>query len=175
MKIQLKQGDITKEVVDVIVNAANGGLLGGGGVDGAIHLAAGPSLLNECKKIRETKGRCATGSAVMTGAGNLKAKYVIHAVGPEWEGGGKREPQLLASAYRKSLELAEKAGMNSIAFPAISAGAYKYPAKDAAMIAMNTCEEAADELRSIKEIRFILFTEELLKIFQTALARIRGE
>lgn len=157
--IRLKLGDITKEDVDVIVNAANSGLRGGGGVDGAIHRAAGPSVMEECRKI----GGCPTGSAVITNAGNLKAKKIIHAVGPVWSGGKKSEPDLLRRAYENSFELAKKSGLQSIAFPAISTGVYGYPKEPAARIALAAGKKFE---KDFKEMRFVCFSEEDLKIYR---------
>lgn len=128
--LTLLQGDITKLEVDAIVNAANSSLLGGGGVDGAIHRAGGPKILEECMQIRNKQGGCPTGEAVITGAGNLKAKYVIHTVGPVWQGGGKQEDQLLAKAYANSLKIAIEKSLQTIAFPAISTGVYRFPKKE---------------------------------------------
>lgn len=136
--IEVVQGDITKLDVDAIVNAANSSLLGGGGVDGAIHRAAGPDLLEACIQIRNAEGGCKTGDAKVTGAGRLKAKWVIHAVGPVWNGGHTGEPEQLASCYRKSLTLAADLGATSIAFPAISTGIYGYPIEDACRLALDT-------------------------------------
>ena len=136
--IEVMQGDITKLDVDVIVNAANSSLLGGGGVDGAIHRAAGPDLLEQCIRIRNAEGGCKTGDAKVTGAGRLKAKWVVHTVGPVWNGGDRGEPELLASCYRKSLEHAAERGATSIAFPAISTGIYGYPLRDACELAVAT-------------------------------------
>src|SRR3989338_8054075 len=157
-QITIKQGDITNEQVDAIVNAANTALRGGGGVDGAIHRAGGKAILGECIKI----GRCVTGDAVITGGGNLKAKKVIHAVGPVWSGGHKGEPQLLRSCYEKSFELAKKNNLRTIAFPAISTGAYGYPIEQAAQIAL---EEGLKYKTHFNEIRFICFSPHDAEIY----------
>jgi O-acetyl-ADP-ribose deacetylase (regulator of RNase III) len=147
--IEVIQGDITKLEVDAIVNAANSSLLGGGGVDGAIHRAAGPQLLDECVRIRNAEGGCKVGDAKITGAGRLKAKWVIHAVGPVWNGGHTGEPELLASCYRKSLDLAAQAGATSVAFPAISTGIYGYPIEDACRVAVDTIRAHSSSLRVV--------------------------
>ncbi|MHB1416513.1 MAG: O-acetyl-ADP-ribose deacetylase [Chloroflexota bacterium] len=170
----LRQGDITKEAVDAIVNAANSGLLGGGGVDGAIHRAGGPSIMEQCRRI----GGCPTGEARITTAGSLPTRYVIHAVGPVWYGGNKGEADLLASAYRSSLSLAEEHGLSSMAFPSISTGAYGYPVDQAARVALRTvwehCEETGSR-SSLKSITFVLFTPDTLHAYEEALAGIARE
>jgi len=150
-KIVIKQGDITVEDVDVIVNAANTGLRGGGGVDGAIHRAAGPSVMEECRKI----SGCRTGDAVITDAGDLKAKKIIHTPGPVWRGGGANEPELLRNCYRNSLRLAGENGLRTIAFPAISAGIYGYPVGKAAEIAIS---EGQRHLDDFDEIRYVCYS-----------------
>ncbi len=152
-RIRLVEGDITKQAVDAIVNAANQSLLGGGGVDGAIHRAAGPGLLAEC----ETLGGCATGSAKITKGHRLPAKYVIHAVGPVYRDGRHGEPEQLAGCYRTAMDLANEKGCATIAFPAISCGVYHYPMADAARIAMTTVAEKLAAGGTVEEARFVLF------------------
>jgi O-acetyl-ADP-ribose deacetylase (regulator of RNase III) len=165
----LKQGDITREEVDAIVNAANSSLLGGGGVDGAIHRAGGPSILEECRAIRDRQGGCPTGEAVITGAGNLRARYVVHTVGPVWHGGNAGEPELLASAYRNSLALAAAHGARTIAFPALSTGIYGYPPELAAPVALGVARDYALAQPTFSEIRFVLFSERSLATSAAAL------
>jgi O-acetyl-ADP-ribose deacetylase (regulator of RNase III) len=167
--IELVLGNIVFEEVDAIVNAANSGLMGGGGVDGAIHRAGGPRILEECKVIVARQERCATGYAVITGAGNLKAKYVIHAVGPRYGRDPAREAELLASAYREAIRLAAEAGCTSIAFPAISTGAYGYPLDEAASIAIRTIRSALEQAPTIRRVRFVLFDQQALRAFDRAL------
>jgi O-acetyl-ADP-ribose deacetylase (regulator of RNase III) len=161
-QIEVIQGDITALEVDAVVNAANSGLMGGGGVDGAIHRAAGPSLLEECMRI----GHCPTGDAVITGAGRMKAKHIIHTVGPVWYGGNKNEPELLASCYRKSLLLAEEKGLESIAFPNISTGVYGYPKEQAAQTAVAAVNETLKETPGIKKIIFVCFDNENYSLYK---------
>jgi O-acetyl-ADP-ribose deacetylase (regulator of RNase III) len=163
--IELVRGDITEQDVDAIVNAANSSLLGGGGVDGAIHRAAGPSLLAECRLL----GGCETGDAKATGGGELLARYVIHTVGPVWRGGGAGEPELLASCHRRSLEVAASLGCRTVAFPAISTGVYGYPIELAATVAIAAVEEA--QAGPVEVVRFVLFHDGDLEIFRRALGR----
>lgn len=164
-RIQISQGDITKLAVDAIVNAANQSLLGGGGVDGAIHRAAGPELLEECR----TLGGCATGQAKITRGYRLPAKFVIHAVGPRYRDGTHGEPALLASCYAESLKLAVAHGVRSIAFPAISCGIYGYPIPDAARIAVRTVAEFLEKDASIGQVVFVCFGRDVLEAYEAAL------
>lgn len=169
-EIRFVRGDITQERVDAVVNAANSSLMGGGGVDGAIHRAGGPSILAECRRIREERGRLATGDAVVTGAGDLPARWVIHTVGPVWHGGDDGEAELLASCYRRSLDLAKETGARTIAFPSISTGAYGYPVADAAAVAVAAVTAWADANASsgLDEVRFVLFSEADLGTYRAA-------
>jgi len=167
--IQLIKGDITKMKVDAIVNAANSSLLGGGGVDGAIHRAGGPKILEECMVIREKQGGCKTGEAVITTGGNLPAKYLIHTVGPVWYGGKNNEDELLANAYKNSLRLATEYEIKSIAFPNISTGVYGFPKQRAAEIAVNAVKDFFNLTTLIKEVFFVCFDEENYKIYQSLL------
>jgi O-acetyl-ADP-ribose deacetylase (regulator of RNase III) len=173
--IEAVLGDITTLPVDVIVNAANSGLLGGGGVDGAIHRVAGPELLAECQRIAEARrgvpgGPCPTGEAVITGAYWLPCRRVIHTVGPVWHGGSRGEPALLASCYRNSLLLAEQNKLNSIAFPCISAGIYGYPADLAAAVAVNAVRETLGSTPGIARVVFVCFDRGNFRLYQDLLS-----
>jgi O-acetyl-ADP-ribose deacetylase (regulator of RNase III) len=174
-KLSITQGDITRQTTDAIVNAANSGLMGGGGVDGAIHRAGGPAILEECKKIVSRQGRLPTGQAVITTAGNMKARYVIHTVGPIWQGGDQGESGLLASAYRESLKLAAENNLISISFPSISTGAYGYPVEKATRTAIKEVISFLKQTTSIKEVVFVLFDTRTLEAYADALWDIKGE
>jgi len=169
-KIFLVQGDITEQDVDAIVNAANPSLMGGGGVDGAIHRKGGPKILEECKRIRTTEwpDGLPTGKAVITSGGNLKARHVIHTVGPIWRGGNYGEPELLAEAYRNSLRLAVSKRLKTIAFPSISTGAYGYPVEEASRIALRTVKEFLEREDKLDRVVFVLFTRHDLEIYKEA-------
>ena len=174
-RLGLIQGDITKQATNAIVNAANSGLMGGGGVDGAIHRAGGPAILNECHQIVSRIGRLDTGRAVITTGGNLKAKYVIHTVGPVWHGGNRGEPELLASAYQESLKLATDYKLKSISFPSISTGAYGYPASEAAKIALETVIAfLRDGSASLQGVFFVLYDSGTYRVYSERLAEIFG-
>ena len=157
--LELVLGDITQEHTDAIVNAANSGLLGGGGVDGAIHRAAGPQLLAECRKIREQRGHLPPGEAVATSAGDLQAKYVIHTVGPIWRGGSADEPRILESCYRNSLREAGRLSCSGISFPSVSTGAFGYPVEAAAKIGLRAVVDALANAPSVRLARFVLFDQ----------------
>ena len=164
-KITIVKGDITEENVDAIVNAANSGLMGGGGVDGAIHLAGGRQILEECRAIIKKIGRLKTGEAVITSGGKLKARYVIHTVGPVWHGGGSNEKSLLSNSYRDSLRIASENGLKTIAFSCISTGVYGFPKELAAQIAYDTVKESLKEYTSIEEVRFVCFDDYNYKLY----------
>jgi O-acetyl-ADP-ribose deacetylase (regulator of RNase III) len=162
--IEFVVGDITTQDVDAIVNAANARLAGGGGVDGAIHRAGGPSILEECRAL----GGCEPGDAKATGAGNLRARFVIHAVGPIWSGGDAGEPDLLASCHRRAIEVADELGCTSLAFPAISTGAYAYPAELAAPVVVAATRDALDAHPGVELVRFVLADERMREIYERA-------
>jgi O-acetyl-ADP-ribose deacetylase (regulator of RNase III) len=169
MNIQLLKGDITRVEVDAIVNAANSKLVGGGGVDGAIHRAGGPAIMHECDVIREKQGGCPTGEAVITTGGDLPARFVIHTVGPVWHGGHKEEAWLLKNAYLNSLKLAEKNHLKSLAFPNISTGVYGYPLEEAADIAISTVKDYMEQGTGIELIVFVCFDLASFNIYQEKL------
>jgi O-acetyl-ADP-ribose deacetylase (regulator of RNase III) len=164
-KLRLRRGDITESSTEAIVNAANSALAGGGGVDGAIHRAGGPSIMEECRRI----GGCPTGSAVATAAGNLAARHVIHAVAPVWRGGDQGEAELLESAYRRSLEVADELGDRTVEFPSLGTGAYGYPIDEASAIAVGTVLEYLSGATGIQEVEFVLFSASDLETYKQAL------
>lgn len=169
-KIRMIRGDITEQDSDAVVNAANSSLMGGGGVDGAIHRKGGPRILEECKRIRERewpKG-LPTGKAVATSGGLLKARHIIHAVGPVWKGGSQNESALLADCYRNSLQLAKGLGSKSVSFPSVSTGAYGYPIAEASRVALRAVKEFVEAEENPDTITFVLFTENDLAVYQSA-------
>jgi len=170
----LTQGDITEQDTDALVNAANSTLMGGGGVDGAIHHKGGPKILHECERIRanEWPNGLPTGKAVITSGGKLKARYVIHTVGPIWRGGTSGEPELLAEAYWNSLKLVTSKGLKTIAFPSISTGAYRYPIEKASRIALTTVKEFVEKKDKLDKVLFVLFTTRDLQIYREAAKEI---
>jgi len=168
MNLRIITGDITRLCCDAIVNAANSSLMGGGGVDGAIHRAGGPTVLEECKRVVAKQGRCAAGEAVITGAGNLPAKYIVHTVGPVWRGGNHSEAQLLANCYSNSLSLAHSHGIKNIAFPAISTGVYGYPKCLAAKVSYKTVMGHPNK-DDFDEIVFVFFNEDDRRTFEEAI------
>ncbi|MCG5262049.1 O-acetyl-ADP-ribose deacetylase [Cupriavidus gilardii] len=172
--LQVVHGDITRMEVDAIVNAANSGLLGGGGVDGAIHGAGGPAIMAACREIRERQGGCPTGQAVITTGGLLPAPYVIHAVGPVWRGGNENEDALLASAYRNSIKLAAEHRLRTLAFPNISTGVYGFPRERAADIAIAAVREALAEADTIEQVTFVCFDDENYRLYRERLGAFGG-
>jgi O-acetyl-ADP-ribose deacetylase (regulator of RNase III) len=166
-RIDLAEGDITRHAADAVVNAANSSLLGGGGVDGAIHRAGGPDILEECRRL----GGCDTGDAKATTAGRLPARYVIHTVGPVWHGGGHGEDELLSSCHRRALEVAAGLGCRTVAFPAISTGVYRFPVARAAEIAIGTTAETLETRPELERVTFVLFGRETFDAFAAALER----
>lgn len=169
--VEFVRGDITRQAVDAIVNAANSSLMGGGGVDGAIHRAGGPQILEECRQIRARRGPLPPGQAVITGAGQLPARHVIHTVGPIWQGGTQGEAQALTSCYSSSLALAREHALTSLAFPSISTGAYGYPVEQAAQVAVRAVREALRAPTSVTLVRFVLFSAADLATYQAAAER----
>jgi O-acetyl-ADP-ribose deacetylase len=174
-RLALVEGDITRQNTDAIVNAANSSLMGGGGVDGVIHRAGGPAILEECKRIVARQGRLPPGEAVITTGGKLKAGYVIHTVGPVWHGGASHEAETLAGAYRASLKLAVEKRLKSISFPSISTGAYAYPLDEAAVVAVKTVVSFLQENRfSLEEVVFVLYDDRTFLAYQNALLATKG-
>jgi O-acetyl-ADP-ribose deacetylase len=169
-KLSLEQGDITRQTTDAIVNAANSGLMGGGGVDGAIHRAGGPQILEECRKLVAAQGRLPAGKAVITSGGRLPARFVIHTVGPVWYGGTRQEEETLASAYLECLKLAENQHLKSLAFPSISTGAYGYPVDQASEVAIRTVVSfLRGQAVSLKQVIFVLFDKSTYQAYKIAL------
>ncbi len=169
--LEFVKGDLTRQDVDAIVNAANSSLLGGGGVDGAIHAAGGPSILEECRRLRlDLPDGLPAGQAVITGAGRLPCRHVIHTVGPIWRGGGHAEAETLGSCYRASLELAAERGLTSVAFPSISTGAYGYPVAQAAHVAVREVRATLARLPSLRLVRFVLWSASDLATYEAAAA-----
>ena len=172
-KIRIVRGDITRADTEAVVNAANSSLMGGGGVDGAIHRAGGPAILEECKAVVARQGRLPAGEAVITTGGNLPARWVIHTVGPVWSGGGRGEDEVLARAYRNSLALAAQRGIASVAFPSISTGAYRFPLERAARVALAAIRDAVRE-HPLREVRMVLFSERDLAAYEEAAGEVLG-
>ena len=173
-RLRLVQGDLTRQDTEAIVNAANPYLAGGGGVDGAIHRAGGPAILEECKQIVARQGRLPPGKAVITTGGRLKARWVIHTVGPIWRGGERGEEAILASAYRESLKLAVERGIRSVSFPSISTGAYGYPLEKAAPVALKAVAQFLEQHQAPEEVRFVLFDSRTYQAYQKALEELRA-
>ena len=175
-RVSMIQGDITRQATDAIINAANSSLMGGGGVDRAIHRAGGPAILEECKKIVVQQGRLPTGKAVITTGGNLKARYVIHTVGPIWHGGSRNEAELLKSTYYECLKLATENKLTSISFPSISTGAYGYPVDEAAKMAVSTVISfLKEQATSLKDVVFVLFDARTYESYRCALQEVAGD
>jgi O-acetyl-ADP-ribose deacetylase (regulator of RNase III) len=174
-ELEIVQGDITRQATDAIVNAANSSLMGGGGVDGAIHRAGGPAILEDCKKIVAAHGPLPTGQAVITTAGKMPSKHVIHTVGPVWHGGTRGEAGLLASAYRKSLGLAAAEKLASVSFPSISTGAYGYPVDQAARVALGEVVAFLGKNTSVKQVVFVLFDSRTFEAYAAALKEIKDK
>lgn len=168
--LQVVHGDITRMEVDAIVNAANSGLMGGGGVDGAIHGAGGPAIMEACRALRDAQGGCPTGEAVITTGGRLPAPYVIHAVGPVWQGGSQGEEEQLANAYRNSIRLAAQHHLRTLAFPNISTGIYAFPRERAAEIAIAAVREALAGAPEIEQVTFVCFDDENYRLYRERLA-----
>lgn len=172
-RLSIIQGDITKQDTNAIVNAANPGLMGGGGVDGAIHRGGGPAILEECKQIVAKQGRLPIGKAVITTGGNLRSRHVIHTVGPVWQGGSRNEAALLESAYRESLKLAAEHNLTSISFPSISTGAYGYPVAEASKVAIKAVVSfLREQVTSLKEVVFVLFDSRTYEAYSFALEEV---
>jgi len=170
--LSLLTGDITGQDAEAIVNAANSSVMGGGGVDGAIHRAGGPAILDECRQYRKTHPPLPAGRAIATSGGNLTARYVIHTVGPVWQGGGNGEPQILASCYRESLRLADEMKVPTIAFPSISTGAFGYPVQRAAEVAMKAVTETLTGTQHVREVRFVLFDQRTFEAYKSAAEKV---
>ena len=173
-RLELTRGDITRERVEAIVNAANSSLMGGGGVDGAIHRAGGPAILDECRRIVEARGPLPAGEAVITTGGRLPARRVIHTVGPRWRGGDRGEAATLASCYRNSLALAAAEGLASLAFPSISTGAYGYPISEASVVAVGAVADVLKAGSPLRQVRFVLFSDADLEAYRRALDGVAG-
>ncbi len=173
--LRMIKGDITEQETEAIVNAANSGLMGGGGVDGAIHRAGGPQILAECKEIRAKQGMLPPGQAVITTGGRLKARYVIHTVGPVWSGGGRGEDETLRSAYRSCLSLARERGISSVSFPSVSTGIYHFPVDRAARIALGEVKDFISSQTGLAEVRFVLFNDQVLREFEAAWGEINSK
>lgn len=172
-RLRLVQGDITGAETEAIVNAANSSLMGGGGVDGAIHRAGGPGILEACKAVVARQGRLPAGEAVITGGGNLRARYVIHTVGPVWSGGDREERALLANAYRNVMKLVQAQGIRSVSFPSISTGAYRFPLTEASRIALSTVSALLREAAEPIMVQFVLFSEADLGVYEKTLEELQ--